>query len=1008
MKILKIRFKNINNLKGENEVSFEDAPLNSAGIFAITGPTGSGKSTLLDVITLALFNKIPRFRGSISKSTIEGLGSVMTHHTTESMASISYQIDERIYTSTWSVGTTRTGNLRDYEMFVYDELGRPLDLKKSEVPAKNEELIGLKYDQFVKSIILSQGQFAKFLKADKSERGQLLENLTGASIYRKISVAAFEKYKAVRDEVALERDRLENIQVLDEDQRKEIKISIENSGKEKSILDEAVEKLGKNRQSKEAITKTQKTLEIKRQSLIALKIEEAKFVDDLNRLETYDRLSPIMAELTRYADAKANRQNITATIATNEAALASHKKDEERIINAISQLVGVTVSRENANSELSRLEKEVNALNQQKEQLQSSAAELKKRNFAKARKYRLGLDENVKSTAAIEYLKQGMESGDRILESTGLALDIGFDVVDKIRNEATFELTILTELQNAYEQFDVASKRKAEAELKLESYKSNIGKFEPLVVSAKQLLDAQKKNLVLLEKQKQDALLIANLQDLRGQLIEGESCPLCGSKDHPYSSHAPIVESNLDKEIRTIKDEISVAEKELAEKENLLTSNKAQYKLINEQIVSLKDELERVRQLKEDKYSAYSGNSSKEVKGIEQSIRSLKDKVEKLTKAIGVVQKRAAIQELISGYEEVKNISLRYVELNSELQAKYSGNEIARDCNLLKERLSSSITQIASLEKIIERDKKSLEQVSAILQSSKEDLAPRVASLGFESIEHGLDFVIASDEVDRLKKKKEELARMRVSLQTELDTLTRDLEEHLRKDEMSDHSLDEVNHLWTQKNRERENLIQSIGQNMNILAKDDQQRERMRTKESELKLLKDKLDKWTLLNKLIGEKTGNKFANFAQGITLQNLLVYANKRLQKLSDRYLLDKPIKDGALTVIDQYQGNIQRAVSTLSGGESFLISLALALSLSDMASRNVNLESLFIDEGFGTLDQESLDVAMNTLEKLQTESQKTVGVISHVEALKQRIHVQIKLEKNPQGYGTIKIIG
>ena len=162
-----------------------------------------------------------------------------------------------------------------------------------------------------------------------------------------------------------------------------------------------------------------------------------------------------------------------------------------------------------------------------------------------------------------------------------------------------------------------------------------------------------------------------------------------------------------------------------------------------------------------------------------------------------------------------------------------------------------------------------------------------------------------------------------------------------------------------------------------------------------------------MMKKLIGDANGNNFANFAQGLTLQNLLVFANRRLKNLSDRYLLDKTSQEDTLNVIDQYQGNIRRAVSTLSGGESFLISLALALSLSDMASKTVSLDSLFIDEGFGTLDQETLEIAINTLEKLQSESQKTVGVISHVPALKERINVQIVLNKNPQGYSEIEII-
>ena len=118
--------------------------------------------------------------------------------------------------------------------------------------------------------------------------------------------------------------------------------------------------------------------------------------------------------------------------------------------------------------------------------------------------------------------------------------------------------------------------------------------------------------------------------------------------------------------------------------------------------------------------------------------------------------------------------------------------------------------------------------------------------------------------------------------------------------------------------------------------------------------------------------------------------------------------PKEEGSLLVIDNYQGDSIRSIKTLSGGETFLISLALALSLSDMASKNVALGCLFIDEGFGTLDSDTLELAMTTLETLQSESQKAVGVISHVEALKERIDVQIKLKMNAQGHSEIEVHG
>ena len=129
MKIVNITFKNINNLKGENTISFDKEPLASAGIFAITGPTGSGKSTLLDVITLALFNKIPRYSGKITKSGIEEMGSVITHHAADASAAITYEIQGNRYTSAWSVSRTKAGKLKDYEMFIYESDGTPMDLK---------------------------------------------------------------------------------------------------------------------------------------------------------------------------------------------------------------------------------------------------------------------------------------------------------------------------------------------------------------------------------------------------------------------------------------------------------------------------------------------------------------------------------------------------------------------------------------------------------------------------------------------------------------------------------------------------------------------------------------------------------------------------------------------------------------------------------------------------------------------------------------------------------------
>ena len=160
---------------------------------------------------------------------------------------------------------------------------------------------------------------------------------------------------------------------------------------------------------------------------------------------------------------------------------------------------------------------------------------------------------------------------------------------------------------------------------------------------------------------------------------------------------------------------------------------------------------------------------------------------------------------------------------------------------------------------------------------------------------------------------------------------------------------------------------------------------------------------WFKLIEIIGSASGDKFAKFAQGITLDQLIYLANKHLQILSLRYELQRSSDLSKLLeieIIDGFQGDVVRPVSTLSGGESFIVSLSLALGLSALASQKISIDSLFLDEGFGTLDSDSLELALNALNQLQS-SGKMVGVISHVEAFKERIPLQIKVE--PKGDGT-----
>ena len=189
---------------------------------------------------------------------------------------------------------------------------------------------------------------------------------------------------------------------------------------------------------------------------------------------------------------------------------------------------------------------------------------------------------------------------------------------------------------------------------------------------------------------------------------------------------------------------------------------------------------------------------------------------------------------------------------------------------------------------------------------------------------------------------------------------------------------------------------QKIGQFSQQLEHDTANKSQQQTLLKNIKKTQHSLDDLSHLNALIGSADGAKFRRFAQGLTLANLVHLANAQLERIFGRYQLQCQQSDTlALEVLDTWQGDSARDIKTLSGGESFLISLALALALSDLVSNKTSIDSLFLDEGFGTLDNNTLEVALDALDNLNA-SGKMIGVISHVDALKERIGVQIKVKK------------
>ncbi|KGH21045.1 chromosome segregation protein SMC [Comamonas thiooxydans] len=218
----------------------------------------------------------------------------------------------------------------------------------------------------------------------------------------------------------------------------------------------------------------------------------------------------------------------------------------------------------------------------------------------------------------------------------------------------------------------------------------------------------------------------------------------------------------------------------------------------------------------------------------------------------------------------------------------------------------------------------------------------------------------------------------------------------LQTQALSDEAPETITEQITQLETERAQQAEQLGAHRARLKDDDDRRAGQQALLARIAEQEQDSDLWQHLDSLIGSARGDKFRKFAQGLTLDHLLHLANRHLERLHGRYLLRrKPTGELELDIVDGWQGDVARDTRTLSGGEAFLVSLALALALSDLVSSKTSIDSLFLDEGFGTLDGDTLEMALAALDALNA-SGKMIGVISHVEALKERIPAQIRVEK------------
>lgn len=291
----------------------------------------------------------------------------------------------------------------------------------------------------------------------------------------------------------------------------------------------------------------------------------------------------------------------------------------------------------------------------------------------------------------------------------------------------------------------------------------------------------------------------------------------------------------------------------------------------------------------------------------------------------------------------------------------------------------------------------------------EQSLIQRLSLLGFGSIAEALTQFLEESKFKQWTEEDNALKERELRLLSKKESI---VEQRKALPEFQEEELDAIPALQQELRQEQEYLrekMMNLGALKNQIEEDASNRKTHASFLVELnKAFKEK-SRWSLLNDLIGSASGMKFAQFAQSLTLERLVQLANRHLKKLNARYSISREKESPeslGLEIIDHFQADSVRSMTSLSGGESFLASLALALGLSELVGGKHRVESLFIDEGFGTLDAETLDVAMDALENLRN-SQKTIGIISHVEAMKERISTQIQVVKLDGGVSQLKIV-
>ena len=1091
MKILKINIKNLASIT-DAQIDFTVEPLKSSHLFIICGETGAGKTTITDAVCLSLYGQTPRFADTSSDKleilgtdgkdgiTVSDKRNFMRKGTADAFAETIFEGDDgKVYMAKWEVHKANNktdGKLQGSKNTLYSIINGefiPVTEKVKEFTEKITELTGYDYQRFVRCVLLAQNQFSKFLAAKTDEKADILQMLTDTSVYETISMRIFERQRAEREKLENLKLKLGELTLLTDEQINERNQTIAECIRRETEFQKQIDKIQQNINWFTQQTNLQeKVKESENQHLAALenhrnaeplrieaeaiKIAVEKFktpFENLDRCteayksdcndfcEEFDDTTLKNKPYNQFADYLADVKN-TLTTLQNQILLLKNNENKYQNIQSITakldSIIKINRDIESTQAQIKSLQDNITA---QTSVLSATKAQCDKKNEEIAI---LTKNYNTENTKLQGYNLTELQAHQKNANEQIRILDGAVEVFKNIDN-------IKNDIAALKQRYDEKNKRSI---LLTTAIAQNTEKLK----LARQAAETAKESLNNLLK-----ISSADLKKARMSLREGEECPLCGSKNHPYCTGGEQIIDNMllsvkelaaqkeseqnaiantlsadQKLLDEIKPEIErLVNKDIPEKRQVLERESARIEKIRiffkfEKESDVRAEVDRksialaAEKEEIEKSIALYTRQREIVDNLNKQIEIQKESLQKLTNQANDVDKKIATFKASSVEMQkiVEKISTEKSLIISELSQYYTNNENintnaaairsalieeTRHYTELKDNISLLEKQTAQLNNIRKRVDE-IYQCNSLINNLIELENIRDPRFNFTTSKIQLYLQLTQVQRDAKEQHLRQLDNKLIETESNLKTSRENLEKHNTAHDRPSQELN-IESLQNLKvetsNQQKQNIALKISAEKDI-EENSRKKSDYQKLESEINAQQKVFNDWDYLNYHFGSKDGKLLKRAAQTFTLKILLEHANQRLAKLMPRYRFLSP--QGTLDIlVNDCDENAVRPVSSVSGGESFMLSLTLALGLSDMMQAGKGSETLFVDEGFGTLDSTNLQKVISMLEKLHLQGRK-VGIISHVTELKERISTKISVEKcaGDNTRSVVKVVG